>query len=180
MTFADLWQILAKKKQKPPEKAQKVGKSDEERSLEIEERRNEIELNRLKINEIKRMRFQKELEDIQTNIQNEIDGDDFEDDEEEENPLIKLLAPIIAGKLQEYTSKATSQESPHLMPETHYPSTPQYSDDQLRGFIKTIPKSQRTQAKIMPKGDLYKIISSKAPMTPEDFERGYQLLVTEF
>ena len=177
MTFGDIWRILRQKPAKQPSNLTKKGKSEEERELELEERRNEVELNRLKLYEAKRMRFKKELEELQMNI-NDDDDDGEYDDSDEDSPLMKILTPIIAGKLAEMSQKNTPQ------PQTNVNFgyvPPQFSDDQLRKIIKQIPKSQLKTAKIMEKDELFDIIKTKVPNLDErSFERGYQLLVTEF
>jgi len=68
---------------------------------------------------------------------------------------------------------------------TEYATQQQYtppviSDEELRAFLRQMPKSQLKMAKIMPKPALYKIINQKMPINPQEFERGYQILVTEF
>jgi len=177
MTFGDVWRILRQKPTKQPQNLTKKGKSEEERELELEERRNEVELNRLKLYEAKRMRFKKELEELQMSIDDDDDDGDY-DDSNEDTPLMKLITPIIAGKLAEMSQKNPPQPQTNL---NYGYVPPQFSDDQLRKIIRQIPKAQLKTAKIMEKDELFEIIKTKVPNLDErSFERGYQLLVTEF
>lgn len=189
MTFSDLWRILRQKPTLQAVKPIKIGKSDDEKALEIEERRNEIELNRLKISEAKRARFRKELDDIHTDITD--DTQDYEDDEESDDvpEWLAPFMPIITQKLQGINKTPNSvNQAVGIAPDAYTDSTTQQqfytppiiSDDELRGFLNQLPKSQLKMAKIMPKPALYNIINQKMPLSQQDFERGYQILVTEY
>ena len=184
MTFSDLWRIFRQKPKLSIEKPIKIGKSDDEKALELEERRNEIELNRLKINEAKRVRFRKELDDLHADII-EDSKDDLEDEEVEEDVPFWLapFMPLITQKLQEVGKNEGSHESPQAQHDYIQPQVfqqPVISDDELRDFLNKIPKNQVRMAKIMPKPVLYKMINQKMPISQQDFERGYQILVSEY
>jgi len=98
MTFGDRWKIIRQKKEIQTIKQLKIGKSEEEKALEIEERKNEVELNRLKINEAKRLRFKKELEDVTQSIND--DAEEYEEEADDDVPdWLAPFVPIISQKL---------------------------------------------------------------------------------
>lgn len=188
MTLSDLWRIIRQKPKIETVKKAAIGKSDEEKALELEERKNEIELNRLKINELKRARFKKELDDVASSIEydtqeEEDDGEDFDD--EDIPPWLAPFMPIIAQKIGQVGKQATnSQESQTGQEYPQDTATPQtytsIPDEEIRNALKAIPKNQLKMAKVMPKSALYNMVNQKMPMSPHDFERAYQILVTEF
>lgn len=189
MTFSDLWRIF---RQKPRSIAYKPPISNTERDLELkrielEERKNEAELNKLKLQEAKRIRFKKELEEVTNNINedNFQSDEDFDESEEEDIPAwLAPFIPIISQKLSGEGQKknSESESSPDGFRESQQAiyAPPLVSDDELRNFIKTLKPKELKYAKVIPKQTLYHMINQKMPMSPQDFERGYQILVTEF
>ena len=187
MSFSDLWRIL---RQKPRVEAQKrqLSKTEEElelKRIEIEERKNEAELNRLKLQEAKRIRFKKELEEVTNNITDDnFEGEEEFDDEEDVPAWIAPFIPIISQKLAGGRQQNSSDinhpvDNVAESPTANY-APPIVSDEELRGFLRSLSKKELKYAKIIPKSALHSMINQKMPISAQDFERGYQILVTEF
>lgn len=187
MTLSDLWRIIRHKPKIETEKKTKTQEELDLKLIELKERNNEAELNRFKISELKRARFNRELSDIQQSVETDIveedDGDEYEQDEDIPTWLAPFM-PIITKKLGEVGKQGsisenapTSLDYPQDIPT---PQTQPLSDDELRTMLKEVPKSQLKMAKIMPKDSLYSMVNQKFPISRNDFERAYQILVTEF
>jgi hypothetical protein len=187
MTFSDVWRIL---RQKPKNVVFKPPISNIERELdlkrvELEERKNEAELNKLKLQEAKRIRFKKELEEVTNNInedtfEGEEDSDEGDDDMP---PWLAPFIPIISQKLAGGRPQNSENiNHPNINAESQQAiyAPPIVSDEELRGFLRTLSKKELKYAKVIPKSALHSMINQKMPISAQDFERGYQILVTEF
>jgi len=184
MALKDLWRLITKKPTEKEIKEKKIGLTDEERLLQLEERRNEVELNRLKINELKRKRFKNELAQISKNIEDELvdEIEDYDEEDGEDLDLPQWLTPFIPMITSKLTGGKNQNDNSNPSPNTvHSPVSPSISDEEIRTFLKSTPKNYLSMAKASPKFLVYQKIKEKIPtLSNEDFERAYNILMTEF
>lgn len=180
---------IKKIKKEIPTTKLKIGKTEEEKILELEERKNEIELNKLKISEIKRERFKRELEEIGKRIENPQDFDDDDEEEiDEEDDLINsafgtILTKVMAGSKGGSTTGGSSfLEQAQLTPSnsTSTPHAAPITDEEIRGYLRQQSSKNLKLAKAIPKPLLFRKIKEQMPLSNDECERAYQILVTEF
>lgn len=176
MTLHDLWTLL----RAPKKRVSVIKKTDDERIIELEERKNEAEITRLKIQEAKRLRQQRDLDEIRDSI--EYDGVE-EEESDEEDYIEGALATAVTGFTQKYLNNQAGQNFPSS-PQTIEHSSPaenhkNLSDDDIRELLDA-NKQHLKLAKKMPKEVVKRIVSSKIPVTDEEFDRAHKILLTEY
>lgn len=187
MTLADLWRIFRQKPKVSTIKSEKLltlQKSQEEKILELEERKIENELQKLRIQEVKRARINRDLEEIQSRIEDDYQDDDDEGEDEDNDPVAEtikgLIATAITGKMGGNSQKGSMNGPPSETAVQQHENPPKLSDDTIRAMLDEIPKNQIKVAKSLPKSTVYEIVNKKYPMSVQDFERSYQIMIAEY
>ena len=114
--------------------------------------------------------------------------EELSDDESEETDGLgdtdKMLMSILLPMLNKQPSQGAGLKPNEI---AAAPPTPQQtvlsqsiSDDEIRTALKQIPKPQLKLAKSLPKDIVYRKVTQQMPLTNEEFERAYNILVGEF
>lgn len=180
MTLKNLWQIL-KSKETPntplKDKRHNHEFTDEDREHALEMRRLRQQTARMR-EKMALIEQRRELEELKAELEEEAN-----EPEEEDDPMMKIFAPMLANQLNSFSKPAphSNNEAPPLLNQQEQVlEKPQYSDEDIRNYLKTIPKLKLALAKRMDKQKVYEMINEQIPLSIPEFERGYQILISEF
>jgi hypothetical protein len=178
MSLADLWHLLTKKQKVLSQPNSTKEELEEKKNLELQERRNQADLHRLQIDELKRLQTRKSFEDVKESI---FDTDmEYEDEGEEEGAIAGMFGSI----LQNAMPKQNNNQFPSIItPQPTQPTQPTKSsvtDEDIRAFIAKSKRKHINMAKIMPKELVKRRAMTEANFTDDEAERAYVILMNEF
>ena len=175
MSFADFWHLLTKKQKISSQPNSTKEELEEKKILELQERRNQADLHRLQIDELKRLQTRKSFEDVKESI---FDTDmEYEDEGEEEGAIAGMFGSI----LQNAMPKQNNNQFPSIItPEPTQTAKSSVTDEDIRAFIAKSKRKHINMAKIMPKELVKRKAMSEANLTDAEAERAYVILMNEF
>lgn len=147
--------------------------SDEDRQCSLKLRRMNQELKELELQKQK-IQAQAEIDELKAVIADMNKGDE-PNDNSTDMLLMSILAPILAGKMQNNV-----QTSPTVNTSITATSKQELTDDELRDIIEQQDKKYIKLAKLTPKELVKRKVMSLAPINENEFERAYQILIAEY
>ena len=186
MTFSDLWKILRKPKAKswiiPPNFEDKI-EMEEKKQFEREERRMQIEMQKLQIEETKRLQAKKTFEDIKSSLnitpEDEYD-EDYEDEADDDLAMFTSIIDRIMPQNQNTGGSPQISRNTPTLQATNSTSAVSVSDEDIRSFIKQQKPYNISVAKRMKKAEVVARAKVEMGLSEKDAERAYEIMIKEF
>lgn len=169
--------------EKKPEKGSNYEFSEIDRERALEARRSASERRALiqeQQDRLKDLQAQKRALDLERQIkrlEEQLNGDDDETEEPEEPENADPLAIIAAGFLQGMNKPQAPIMAPQNNLITHAPEPLDFTDEEIKSIIDTIPKSQLAIAQKLPDSAIIKLIMQRLPyISDSSAKRGLEFL----
>lgn len=171
MSLKDLWHLLTKKEKIKQNYTLSSEENNEKRAIELQERKNQLELHKIQIEELKRQQAKKAFEDLKSSFED----DEYDDDDEDSD------GGMIENMLGSILDKAIPQQNnPNTINVTPTQTKQPISDGDLRAFLAKQKRGYLKIAKTMPKESIIRRAKQEAQLNDEEAERAYCMLHNEF
>lgn len=172
MTLKDLYLALKK-----PSKEKQFAKLQEDADIERQERQIQIELHKIQLQQLKRIKAREDFASTKRQIlEPDILEDEDEDEDDDEDMIIKLLSPIISPLVNKGQGTPSPPQKPLLMSNGEGAYN-EYSDTEIQQYINGLSPLLKQYAGMLSKEDFQAEMRKQAPnVDNRTIERAYNIL----